>query len=114
MKIDWYYHRKNCQTCARADAFLEAAGATVVEQVNARKERLGNDDALKLARAASQVWVAKGKQVLKFEMKKSPPTDEELLAAMIGPTGNLRAPTFRHGKKLFVGMNEEEFRKALA
>ena len=113
MKIDWYYHRKNCETCARADAFLEAAGATVAAQVDARKERLGNDEALKLAREASQVWVAKGKKVLQFDMKKAPPTDEELLAAMIGPTGNLRAPTFRRGKKLFVGMNEEEFGKAL-
>ncbi len=114
MKIDWYYHRKNCQTCARADAFLESAGATVASQVDARKERLGNEDALKLAHEASHVYVAKGKKVLQFDMKKSPPTDEELLAAMIGPTGNLRAPTIQRGKKLFVGMNEEEFAKVLS
>ena len=113
MKIDWYYHRKNCQTCARADAFLDAAGATIAEQVDARKIRLANEDALKLAHAASRVWVAKGKKVLLFDMKKAPPADEQLLAAMIGPTGNLRAPAFRRGKTLFVGMNEEEFAKVL-
>jgi arsenate reductase-like glutaredoxin family protein len=114
MKIDWYYHRKNCATCARADAFLDAAGAEIREQVDARKIRLANEEALKLAHEASHVWVTKGKKVLHFDMKKSPPTDDELLAAMIGPSGNLRAPTFRHGKTLFVGMNEEEFGKVLS
>ena len=59
------------------------------------------------------MWVAKGKNVRHFDMRKSPPTDEELATAMLGPTGNLRAPTFRRGKQLFVGMNEAEFGKAL-
>lgn len=113
MNIDWYYHRKNCQTCSRADAFLESAGADVAEQVDARKVRLSDEDAVKLAREASHVWATKGKKVLHFDMKKAPPTDQELVAAMIGPSGNLRAPTFRKGKLLFVGMNEEEFGKVL-
>jgi arsenate reductase-like glutaredoxin family protein len=113
MKIDWYYHRKNCQTCSRADAFLDSAGATIAEQVDARKVRFTEGEAVNLARAASQVWVTKGKKVLHFDMKKAPPTDDELVAALIGPSGNLRAPTFRKGKQLFVGMNEEEFGKVL-
>jgi arsenate reductase-like glutaredoxin family protein len=113
MKIDWYYHRKNCQTCARADAFLEEAEATIAEQVDARKTRLGPEEAVALAREASHVWATKGKKVIHFDMKKSPPTDTELTAALIGPSGNLRAPTFRRGKQLFVGMNEEEFGKVL-
>ena len=32
---------------------------------------------------------------------------------MIGPTGNLRAPTIRKGKKLFVGCNEENYAQEL-
>ena len=34
---------------------------------------------------------------------------EEAVNAMLGPTGNLRAPTIRTGKSLVVGFNEEEF-----
>jgi len=32
-----------------------------------------------------------------------------LLAHMLGPTGNLRAPVIRKGKSLFVGFNEEVY-----
>ena len=56
---------------------------------------------------------AKGKKVTKFDIKKDNPTDEELTKAMIGPSGNLRAPTIRRGKKIFVGFHEEELPKFL-
>jgi len=42
-------------------------------------------------------------------MKKSPPPDAELKQLMLGPSGNLRAPTTRSGERLFVGFNSEEF-----
>ena len=37
---------------------------------------------------------------------------EMLLKAMLGPTGNLRAPTVRKGTTLLVGFNEETYRDA--
>ena len=42
-------------------------------------------------------------------MKKNPPDDETLLSHLLGPTGNLRAPTFRKGKTLVVGFNEQAY-----
>jgi len=33
---------------------------------------------------------------------------------MLGPTGNLRAPTLRAGKTVLVGFNEEAWARALA
>jgi hypothetical protein len=51
--------------------------------------------------------VAKGKKVNKFSVKGNVPA--EAVAAMLGPTGNLRAPTIRSGKTLVVGFNEEVF-----
>ena len=36
-------------------------------------------------------------------------TQDELLKLVLGPTGNLRAPTLRVGKKLVVGFNEEMY-----
>jgi hypothetical protein len=36
-----------------------------------------------------------------------------VLEAVLGPTGNLRAPTLRVGKTLLVGFSEEVYRKQL-
>lgn len=43
-------------------------------------------------------------------MSKDKPSDDELLQHMLGPTGNLRAPTIRAGKTLLVGFNEDAYR----
>lgn len=53
--------------------------------------------------------MAKGKSVKHVDLKNDPPDDDELVRLMTGPTGALRAPTIRRGKKLFVGFNAEEF-----
>ena len=53
--------------------------------------------------------VAKGKKIVTFDMKKDPPDDATLLAHLLGPTGNLRAPTIRHGKALYVGFSEATY-----
>lgn len=73
------------------------------------KAKLGREEALKLASQVSTVIVAKGKKVIRFSMKKNRPDDETLLAHMLGPTGNLRAPTVRKGKTLLVGFNEDSY-----
>jgi hypothetical protein len=44
-------------------------------------------------------------------MKKAPPDDETLLAHVLGPTGNLKAPTLRLGTTLLVGFSEEAYRQ---
>lgn len=55
----------------------------------------------------------RGKKVTVFDMQKNRPSDEELLKAMLGATGNLRSPTIKRGKTLLVGFNEEIFTKIL-
>ncbi len=80
---------------------------------NAGKARLGRADALKLARSAAKVIAARGKAVVTFDMTRNPPTDDELLAAILGPTGNLRAPTLRVGKTLLVGFHPDAYAAAL-
>ena len=42
-----------------------------------------------------------------FKPGKSP--DEAVITAMLGPTGNLRAPTLVSGKTVLVGFNEEAY-----
>ncbi len=112
-QVDWYYRRNGCLTCQRADAFLEAAGAVVAEQVDARKNRMSPAAAVKLARSMRHVFVAKGKKVVHFDMADNPPGDAELKKHLIGPSGNLRAPTARAGDRLFVGFQPDEFAECL-
>ena len=63
-----------------------------------------------LARAADTIHVAKGKKIVTFDMRKNAPDEDTLVAHLLGPTGNLRAPTIRKGRTLYVGFNEEAYR----
>lgn len=85
----------------------------MAEQTDAAKQRKGRDEALKLARAAKRVVVGRGKKVVVLDMKQAPP-DDELAALLLGPTGNLKAPTLRLGDTLLVGFSEEAYRQILA
>lgn len=60
-----------------------------------------------MAKAASKIVVAKGKTVTEF--KPSGKASAEIVEAMLGPTGNLRAPAIRKGKILVIGYNDEVF-----
>ncbi|MCA8941301.1 MAG: hypothetical protein KDB80_01970 [Planctomycetes bacterium] len=62
---------------------------------------------------ATKVIVAKGKKVLTFEPKKDSFDASEFEKAVIGPSGNLRAPTIRTGKTWFVGFHEEAYAERL-
>jgi arsenate reductase-like glutaredoxin family protein len=92
---------------------------TIRETISAN-EKLGAADALRLARGhasgggAARVIVAKGKKVVTFDMKKDAPSDDELLAHLLGPTGNLRAPAILRGRTLLVGFNEDVYTDHIA
>jgi arsenate reductase-like glutaredoxin family protein len=101
-------------TCVKAQGFLETNAVPPAQTiVDARKERYDRTAALKLARAARRVIVARGKKVLVYDMKRDAPDDDTLAAALLGPTGNLKAPTVRVGETLLVGFNDEAYRELL-
>ena len=81
--------------------------------MDATKERRGRDEALALAKSVGRVVAARGKKVVVFDMKKAPPDDDTLSAHLLGPTGNLKAPTLRVGETLLVGFGEEAYRQVL-
>jgi len=83
----------------------------VPDDVVPASRKLGRDDARALAAEASTVIVAKGKKITTFEIGSKP--SDEVVDAMLGPTGNLRAPTLRSGSSLLVGFNEEQYREVL-
>jgi arsenate reductase-like glutaredoxin family protein len=92
-------------TCGKTQEFLASKSVTVKTQIDARKERFGPDEAIKLTQEVSEVIAAKGKKVVRYNLTKDKPTRDDLLAIMIGPSGNLRAPTVRKGKKLLIGFD---------
>lgn len=71
--------------------------------------KLGKQDAAAFAKAASKVYVAKGKKLDEFAPAGK--ADAATVAAMLGPTGNLRAPCLRVGKTVIVGFNEELYER---
>ena len=82
--------------------------------MDAKKAVLKGPEALALARAAQQMYVAKGKKIVHVDLKRDAPDDATLLGLMLGPTGNLRAPTVRHGKTLIVGFDAATYAGLLA
>ncbi len=68
--------------------------------------KLGKSDAAAIAKQASKVIVCKGKKVSEFEGGSA---GKDVVEAMLGPTGNLRAPTLIRGKTVLVGFNEDVF-----
>lgn len=85
----------------------------IAETANARKVRLAKAQVLALAKSVDVIISVRGKSITRFDMKKEKPSQKALLAAMLGPTGNLRAPTFRKGKVLFVGFHPEGYGEML-
>ncbi|MSQ48130.1 MAG: hypothetical protein EXR78_07045 [Deltaproteobacteria bacterium] len=100
-------------TCGKAQEFLAQKAITATTIVDARKERFGPDAALKLTKEVSEVIAAKGKKVVRFNLAKDKPSRDDLLAVLMGPSGNLRAPTIRKGKKLLVGFEPTAYAEVL-
>lgn len=62
-------------------------------------------------RAARRVLVAKGKT--RSDLAGGAKAGDEVVDALLGPTGNLRAPTLRVGDTLLVGFGEDQYREIL-
>ena len=56
--------------------------------------------------------VMKGRKVEEFRVGAA--TTPDAVAAMLGSTGNMRAPLLRVGSLVLVGFNEEVYTKAFA
>jgi arsenate reductase-like glutaredoxin family protein len=90
---------------------MDAKKVEPVETVSASK-KLSRKDAEEIAKSASRVVVAKGKKVEEFETGGR--AAKAAVDAMLGPTGNLRAPVVVSGKTVLVGFNDEAWTKNLA
>lgn len=113
-KLDWIYFRNGCNTCKKAQAFLAGLGWELGDNViNATKDRMGESVALAFAKKHNRLVVIKGKSLKDVDLREASLEDKEILQLIMGPTGNLRAPTFRHGKTLVVGYDESAYKDIL-
>jgi arsenate reductase-like glutaredoxin family protein len=84
-----------------------------ITTVNAKSAALGKDEALKLAASANEIYASKGTKTVHLDLKKEKPSSDRIASIMLGPTGNLRAPTVKIGKTLIIGFDEETYNRLL-
>lgn len=85
----------------------------VAEQVDARKAPIKGDQALGVLKNVDEVYATKGKQVIHLDLRSEKPDTATLKGLLLGPTGNLRAPTLRRGRTLLVGFDEATYTEVL-
>ncbi len=81
--------------------------------VDARKESLGKAEALKLAKTVNEIYSCRGSKIVHIDLKKEKLDDDRLAEALLGPTGNLRAPAIKIDDTLLIGFNPELFSEVL-
>ena len=79
--------------------------------MDARKVRIEAEQAWEMLQSAASVTVAKGKKIERFSAVAD--EKETVLKQVIGPSGNLRAPTYRVGDDFVVGFNDDLYREWL-
>ena len=100
-------------TCGKAQEFLAQNKIEVAVLTDAKTDRIGPKEALKLAREAQRIVVAKGKKIVTLDMRKDKPKDADILKLLLGPSGNLRAPTIRKGSTLLIGFDPGSYAEVL-
>jgi hypothetical protein len=100
-------------TCAKSQGFLARHKVTVTAQADAKKATIKGQAALGVLKDVDALYVAKGKRVVHVDLKREKPSRAELLGLLLGPTGNLRAPTLRKGRTLVVGFDEATYGRVL-
>ncbi len=100
-------------SCTRADALLQRLGVTVRETVNAKQTALGPRDLARVFAGAKRLVASKGTSAQEFDLTHTKVSDPELHKRVIGPTGNLRAPTARLGATILVGFSETSWKAEL-
>ncbi|MBI2882464.1 MAG: hypothetical protein HYY11_00915 [Candidatus Methylomirabilis oxyfera] len=81
--------------------------------MDAKKQILKEKEALALVREVDEIYATKGQKVIYVDLRKDKPGSAQLLALLLGPTGNLRAPTLRKGRTLVVGFDAATYEKLL-
>ena len=86
----------------------------VTDQTSAKARVFTVDDARALLKGIDRIVSARGKKVVTLDLAPKRPAWKEIAPLLLGPTGNLRAPTMRKETTLFVGFSETGYRELLS
>ena len=75
--------------------------------LDARKNRIEVQQAWDIVKEAKEISVAKGKKVVNFFQVAD--EKDAVLKRVMGPSGNLRAPTLRINNQFIIGFNPEMY-----
>ena len=81
--------------------------------MDAKKATITRQRALDVLEGVDELYATKGKKVIHVDLKREKPDRATLESLLIGPSGNLRAPTLRRGRTLLVGFDEVTYAKVL-
>ena len=79
--------------------------------INASKEKIDAQQAWALIKDSQKIHVTKGKKAMTWYPAED--KREAILKSVIGPSGNLRAPTWRIGNDFLIGFNPEQYEEVL-
>ncbi len=68
---------------------------------------------MQIVSQVDEIYAAKQNKVSHLDLKKEKPSKQEIADFILGPTGNLRAPSIRVGKTLIIGFNKELLEKLI-
>ena len=100
-------------TCKKTQGFLAKKRVDVTTEVNAKKDPIKGRAALRVLDGVDVLHTTRGRRVVSVDLRKGRPPEAELLGLLLGPSGNLRAPTLRRGRTLVVGFDEPTYRALL-
>ena len=81
--------------------------------MDAKKATITRRQALEVLEGVDELYATKGKKVIHVDLEREKPDRATLEGLLIGPSGNLRAPTLRRGRTLLVGFDEATYVKVL-
>lgn len=85
----------------------------MAEQADARRAPITGAGALDVLKGVDEVYATRGRDLIHLDLRGRKPDRKVLLGLMLGPTGNLRAPTLRIGRTLVVGFDEDIYTRLL-
>lgn len=92
-------------SCKKAGAVFDDESIEIVEEVNAAKNTITEENVWGQVGDARELVVASGKKILRYDPASA--DREEVMAKITGRTGNLRAPALRIGDTYYIGFNVE-------
>jgi len=84
--------------------YFEQKGLSPLELMDAKKEKIDRETAWKLLQTRPMIYIGKGKKLLSLKPDES--HKEDILKAVMGRSGNLRAPAIKTRTAFFIGYND--------